>query len=200
MHARQRLAEHIAASKRHGWGTQVFNRDWVPNNAVCLYLYDIKTGYLLGSILNASDLIATATEGANCNGRLTKEIRDTLGAALSDLADGSLLSTDRADLEQTALHLAALYAGGTQTYKTSRPSAGYSFCVLLYRHDSLPDVNLRPFAFNRGSSEVGLLSPQRLYSHFNHVVATDKVNHPEWLLPCASILPFPKPSHERTAP
>lgn len=112
---------------------------------------------------------------------LVEDVRDALANVLGSAADGKPpADIGGADWGQQLGSMLTLYAGTTQTWNAAnrfRADGGH-FIVLNYRRAGQLSGRLRPFAI---PSFEGIIPAEQFDAMVAKVIATDKLNHPEWL-------------------
>lgn len=178
----------LKQSYEAGWKCKRGQKDWICNNPMASYFFDIQTGYRMAAVQNVDDFLLHAM----CkDGKSNEEIVENLSSIICSLADGCIGADEHQEVINAAFYYVARYAGITKTFQMTTYWPDLHFFVLLYRQPGKENVSeLRPFVCRPTLKKGVLMQADMAYEYIKEVVRMDRARHPEWLLPAADIIPF----------
>lgn len=183
----QQLREGRDQAVANGWIAKLDASSKPVADPMSLYLFDVTTGHLIGSIISAASFVRVADTRDHCS---NEELMKQIGSLIEAIADGLVprdLPPEKADV---LLYSACRYAGISDAYQLSQTWEGAHFFVLMYREQGTRMISLRTFAFLDYKPGI-LLEINEAYYHLHKVVEADLQQDPTWIFPSAEVIPFP---------
>lgn len=125
--AQKRVRQLLKGADTQGWQTRRGDRNWVPTDPMTLYVYDLATGYLASTVLNAEDFVRVATAHSDVPANRMWEDAGTMIAAV---ADGKVPPHLQQQAVKCMFYVANRYAGVTQAYHLAPPAEGPHFAAV----------------------------------------------------------------------
>lgn len=83
------VRELLESAESSGWKARRSNQGWVPVTPMCVYFFDLATGYLASALLNSDEFARVAEIRDDLS---TESVREMLVGAITDLAVGRIPS------------------------------------------------------------------------------------------------------------